>query len=163
MPILVNLHHLEHQPLELNGVLPATELDIADRDPAVRLLRPISYALRIEHIGGSLEVSGWLEATADCLCVRCLKGILLPVRLDPWAAVLPLTGDEAVPVNHYAVDLTPVVREDIVLALPQHPLCEPECRGLSAARPDVAAKPSGDRPPAGGVSPWDTLNKLQIE
>ena len=60
------------------------------------------------------------------------------VRVDPWIADLPLVGEEKVAVDNDCVDLTPYLREDILLAFPQHPLCEPDCRGLPKAPQKLA-------------------------
>jgi uncharacterized metal-binding protein YceD (DUF177 family) len=43
---------------------------------------------------------------------------------------LPLEGEDKVPVDNDCVDLTPFVREDILLEFPQHPLCKPDCGGI---------------------------------
>jgi uncharacterized protein len=73
-----------------------------------------------------------------------------------------LEGEDKVLVSNDCVDLTPYVREDIVLAFPQHPLCEPECRGLQAASPNGGRASSGENI-TGDLSPaWAELNKLKL-
>ena len=42
---------------------------------------------------------------------------------------MPLEGEEKANVINDLVDLTPYLREDIVLAFPQHPLCRPNAAG----------------------------------
>ena len=82
--------------------------------------------------------TGSLTLTLDCECVRCLKTFEHELKLTDWALHLPLEGEEKVPVENDCVDLTPFVREDILLEFPQHPLCKPDCRGLKtkASRQD---------------------------
>ena len=46
------------------------------------------------------------------------------------AAICRCEGEDRVAVDNDCVDLTPYLREDILLEFPQHPLCKPECRGL---------------------------------
>ncbi len=41
---------------------------------------------------------------------------------------------KAVPIKNDCVDLTPWVREDILLGFPQHPLCRPDCGGLKESQ-----------------------------
>jgi uncharacterized metal-binding protein YceD (DUF177 family) len=64
------------------------------------------------------------------------------------------------------VDLTPQIREDILLELPQRPLCQPDCRGLpkkAAGKVKTIAKTTGKAGEAGGASPdWTVLNKLKL-
>ena len=58
------------------------------------------------------------------------------------------------------VDLTPFVREDILLEFPQHPLCDRECRGLPKNEPGKAKASSGAGPTE--ASAWAELNKLKF-
>ena len=39
-----------------------------------------------------------------------------------------------VAIENDCVDLTPFVREDILLEFPQHPLCKPDCGGLKTSQ-----------------------------
>jgi uncharacterized metal-binding protein YceD (DUF177 family) len=56
------------------------------------------------------------------------------------------------------VDLTPFVREDILLDFPQHPLCKPDCAGL---KKKAARKAAAGEKPATAV--WATLDKLKLK
>jgi len=58
------------------------------------------------------------------------------------------------------VDLTPFLREDILLTLPQHPLCKPDCRGLSQFAAGGASGPTSQT--NAGASAWAALNKLKL-
>jgi len=58
------------------------------------------------------------------------------------------------------VDLTPWVREDILLGFPQHPLCRPECDGLKKASVGKARKTAGKD--ESKPSAWAELNKLKL-
>ena len=49
------------------------------------------------------------------------------VGIATWTLHLPLEGEDKVTVENDCVDLTPFVREDILLEFPQHPLCKPDC------------------------------------
>jgi uncharacterized metal-binding protein YceD (DUF177 family) len=75
------------------------------------------------------------------------------IEMPNWAAHLPLEGEEAEPINNDLVDLTPHVREAILLGFPQHPLCKSDCAGL-ARKSDVPK----DEP----SSAWEELNKLKF-
>jgi uncharacterized protein len=94
--------------------------------------------------------------------VRCLKAFRHELNLDQWAAHIPLQGDEAVKVVNDCVDLTPFVREDILLEFPQHPLCDPDCRGLPDKTKGKARQTSGNGKPGEGSSAWSVLNKLKL-
>ncbi len=89
--------------------------------------------------------------------VRCLKQFERPLILDGWVCHLPLVGDDAEPVVNNLVNLTPHVREDILLTLPQHPLCDPECGGLKLPQREAPS-----RTPEKAPSAWDELDKLKL-
>jgi uncharacterized metal-binding protein YceD (DUF177 family) len=84
------------------------------------------------------------------------------VDFDNWAVHLPLVGEDKVDSAGDSVDLTPYIREDILLAFPQHPLCETECRGLKT-QPATGAKGSnGAEQSEETSSAWAELNKLKL-
>jgi uncharacterized metal-binding protein YceD (DUF177 family) len=161
MPLLVNLQHLLRHSLTLRGELPAEELDLGVHDAMIQANSPLAYDLEVEKLEQALLVQGRLRLKLDCQCVRCLKPIPVWLDLQSWAAHLPLTGEDAVPVVNDCVDLTPQIREDILLGFPQHPVCEPECAGLSGAAggPSKAAAEESKAPPS---SAWSELDKLKL-
>jgi uncharacterized protein len=163
MPLKVNLRHLEAHELHLEGRLTVPELDIDTRDEVIRVDHPLDYALDVQKVDGALLVQGRLHLMLSCQCVRCLKPFLFPLQFKTWTCHLPLQGEEKAPVVNDCVDLTPYLREDILLEFPQHPLCEPGCRGLpgtSLGSPAQAPCPGSAGP--GGSSAWAELNKLKF-
>jgi len=159
MPLTFNLRHLDEHEIRLEGELPAAELDVAARpDDLVRVGSPLRYRLLVQELHDSILVTGSLRLALDCECGRCLKPFVHELALADWALHLPLEGEDKVPVDNDCVDLTPYVREDMLLEFPQHPLCKPDCGGLkkkNPARPaqdDVSSKPD----------PWAELDKLKI-
>lgn len=161
MPLQVNLHHLLDREVVLEGELPAAELDIETLDPVLRLGKPLRYKLKVEKLEQQLLVRGELELVLDCECVRCLKSFSHVLRLSDWVAYVPLAGEDPALVVADCVDLTPIVREDILLAFPQHPLCRPDCPGLSAAVLEKANTQSGAGRSASS-SAWAELDKLKL-
>jgi uncharacterized metal-binding protein YceD (DUF177 family) len=142
--------------------LPVGELDLDIHDEVLQPHRPLRYDLEAQKVEDGVLVQGELHLKVDCQCVRCLKSFEYSLDLPDWACLLPLNGDEAVPVVSDSVDLTPTLREDILLELPQHPLCERECGGLpkmSGARAK-SKKNTGKNETAS--SAWAELNKLKL-
>jgi|SRR5689334_2787033 len=162
MPLLVNLRHLEAHSVRLEGVLPVEELDLDTRDEMIQAREPLRYDFEVQKLEHSLLAQGGLQLTLDCQCVRCLKPIKHPIKLDNWALHLPLQGEESAPVVNDCVDLTPYVREDILLEFPQHPLCDAECRGLPNSISGKATKPLKADQPKIGSAAWSELNKLKF-
>ena len=162
MPLLFNIRHLEHQTVTLRGELPVAELDLGGIDELIQASAPLHHDLVVERYERSILVQGRLGLKLRCECVRCLKGFEYRLAFDSWSCLLPLEGEDKVLVSNDCVDLTPYVREDIVLAFPQHPLCEPECRGLTTASPSGASPSSGASVTADRSSAWAELNKLKL-
>jgi uncharacterized protein len=162
MPLLVNLRHLEAHDLRLKGKLPVAELDLDTRDEVIQVNQPLDYDLEVQKVEDGVLVQGTLRLTLQCECVRCLKSFEQPLNLGSWAALLALQGEDAVAIVSDCVDLTPQVREDILLELPQHPLCDPECQGLpKPGWGDAgAASKGGQSEPSS--SAWSELNKLKF-
>lgn len=162
MNIQVNLRHLESHEVKLQGELSVAELDIDARDEVIELRRPLEYDITVELVDGGLLARGSLGLPLHCYCVRCLKTFEHRLELDDWALHLPLEGDEAPPVVNDLVDLTPYVREDILLEFPQHPLCEQECRGLPLTSEGKLEEPNSTGHGEHGSSAWAELNKLKF-
>jgi len=160
MPLIVNLRRLEERDVILRGELPVAELDLDPHDEMIRVAQPLRHELEVQLLDRSLLVRGWLRLTLACQCVRCLIPFQHELELNPWTRHLPLEGEESVPLVNDCVDLTPCVREDMILEFPRHPLCRPDCRGLEKMM-------TGKAQYAGGQdemmpSAWAELDKLKL-
>jgi len=158
MPLSVNLSQVEEQDIHLQGELPVAELDLSVNDELVRAEKPLRYDLNIEQLHDSLLVMGSLRLTLDCECGRCLKTFEFELALNGWALHLPLEGEDKAVIINDCVDLTPFVREDMLLDFPQHPLCRPDCAGL---KNKAARKAGAVEKPA--VDAWAKLDKLKLK
>lgn len=162
MALLVNLRHLEEGSRQETGALTGEELEIAGLDELIRTPLPLKYDLEVSLLENALLVQGSLEMTFRCECSRCLKPFDLTISEDAWAAHLPLSGEEAVSVDNDCVDLTPPIREHMLLELPQRPVCGDDCKGW--VKP---AEKSSSRKQAEATeeapSPWAALDKLKLD
>jgi len=161
MPLVVNLRHLEDENIELKGTVPVEELDLGVRDEMIRLKEPLTYDLEAQKLEEALLLQGRLILPLHCQCVRCLKPFDRELEIGKWTLHLPLEGEDKIEPINDCVDLTPYLREDILLEFPQHPLCETDCRGL----PKMSGKPKK----TGGASEtrqestaWSELDKLKF-
>lgn len=86
----------------------------------------IAYQVRVEQVGQELLVRGRIAHRFRCTCSRCCKIFTLEV-VEPsfFADYQIMAGTEF-------VDLTPEMREAIILSLPGYPVCREECKGLCA-------------------------------
>lgn len=109
---------------------------------------PVRVRIRAEPIGGGeVHVTGGLAARLALPCRRCLRDAVrdLDVGLDIlYRARDEETEDGAGPgteggdaeavfplqTSASGLDLVPALREELLLAVPPYPLCDPECKGL---------------------------------
>ena len=161
MPLYVNIRHLARQNALLKGQLPVADLDLATHDEMVQARLPLEYDLEVQLLDDSLLVRGSLRLTLDCECVRCLQPFQCHLELNDWACALPLQGEDQAPVVDDSVDLTAILREDILLAFPAHPVCDLRCAGLTGTKPGLKIQNGSDgaesRPSA-----WTELDKLKF-
>ena len=124
----------------------ALEWPPSPRD-VVRPAGPMRWRLEAKLFGTALLVQGRAEALFEGTCCRC-GGPLSRVYGDEIALSLPV-GPEVT-----EVDLTSDLREAILLALPNNPVCSDSCRPPRTG-PDPA---EGAVPEAAG--PWAALDTL---
>jgi uncharacterized protein len=162
MKLSFQLHDLEDQPLRLKGQLPPDGLDLDGVDELVQVREPLTYDLTAQKLADAILVQGQVRVVLACECSRCLRPFSMELDWPDWTAHLPLSGEDSLKLDDGAVDLTPLLREDTLLGFPQHPLCEPGCRGLAqrqAVEPNEISGRGSDKP--GSV--WSALNQLKLK
>ncbi|ASO22310.1 hypothetical protein AHOG_23510 [Actinoalloteichus hoggarensis] len=94
--------------------------------------------LRLDSVVEGVLVAGTATAPLEGECSRCLDPILDEVEVEvtelfayPESTTDETTDEDELPrVVDELIDLEPVVRDAILLALPSSPLCSPACAGL---------------------------------
>ncbi|MDQ1375023.1 MAG: hypothetical protein QOJ09_2361 [Actinomycetota bacterium] len=132
-PFVVNVAALRkrsgsRRPVELEGVLPGlTVTGSAVPDEAV-----VSADLMLEGLAGeAILATGTVTTSWEGACRRCL-GTAAGTLTVSVRELFEAAGDseETYPLQGDRVDLEPLVRDAVLLELPQAPLCTEECRGL---------------------------------
>ena len=108
-----------------------------------RLEGPISVTVSYYRAGTEVFVQGDLAARASAVCARCAEEFTVPsVRKFRYVLAPKVLDDsddggnlrdEDVEYSQYGgeeIDLSPPIREQLLLALPTRPLCREDCRGL---------------------------------
>lgn len=98
----------------------------------------VAVDVRLESVVEGVLVSGTASATLTGQCSRCLEALTDRLETDltelfayPDTATDDTTDpDEVSRVVDGLVDLEPVVRDAVLLALPLAPLCSEDCPGL---------------------------------
>jgi uncharacterized protein len=100
--------------------------------------RVVTFDVLLESVVEGVLVSGTASVDMDGECARCLDQLVERVDVEftelfayPDSATDSTTDDDEVfRLVDDLVDLEPVIRDAVVLALPQAPLCSPDCEGL---------------------------------
>lgn len=141
-PLVLDVRELGRRPGSMRVVRTSVP---APADLGVELARvpeggPLGLDLRLESVVEGVLVSGTVTAPVLGECARCLGPVTDEVTVDvqelfAYANSATEETTDAGEVSHLVgdlVDLEPVVRDAVVLALPLAPLCREDCRGLCA-------------------------------
>jgi uncharacterized protein len=92
----------------------------------------IRIDLLLESVVEGILASGPVWGQMAFRCARCLKPSRQAFRLEVTELFAPGAGeeDDEYPVRDETIDLEPMVRDTVVLAMPFSPLCRPDCMGL---------------------------------
>ena len=119
--------------LDPEGELLEGEVDVVDIDEKfVKPFGGVRYRLKAQVIGTELLVKGCLEQDFDLVCCRCGKDFDDTVKVEDFLESIEI-GE-----NPNEVDVSDLVRESVLLALPNYPVCQETCPGVEAKKPDDA-------------------------
>jgi uncharacterized protein len=138
-PLVLDTHELGRRPgTERRVTLTAP----APADLGIEVLRvpegrPVDFDLRLEAVVEGVLVTGTVTAALEGECARCLDAVHSEVRADLTELYVyddePDRSDEDEETSRLQgdlIDLEPLLRDAVVLALPFQPLCRDDCPGL---------------------------------
>src|SRR5215472_14207213 len=117
----------------------------------MRCAGPLHYDIDLGVADGGMWAKGSLSQPVELRCVSCLQKFLHEIRVSAFAVHTELHGPET-------VDLTPFMREDVLLNLPAHPHCDRDgdrvCKAKQIKLEDRDVKRKSD---------WSALDKLKLK
>jgi uncharacterized protein len=97
-------------------------------------LQNLSGTVRVTRTQQGLLVQVMMTAATDCECVRCLDEFFQPLKInfvELYAFTPHSQTDSGLMVPETGLlDLEPLVREEMLLAIPINPICRADCKGL---------------------------------
>lgn len=107
-------------------------------------LAPLTGQVKLLRTAQGVLATGHLNTRVQLVCDRCLEPLSASVSMEVADEFYPtidvssghfrpesLEAEEALRIDeHHILDLTEVVRQDLLVALPMHPVCREDCRGL---------------------------------
>jgi uncharacterized protein len=130
----------------------------------------IGLDLLLEAVGDEVTAAGDIHVRYRGQCRRCLEAVEgdLDIPVQEIFERRPVEGETYL-LDGEVIDLEPLVRDAVLLALPLAPLCRDDCRGPAPERfPAAGARPpDDDADDAGGDGPgdprWAPLRQLRLE
>lgn len=112
------------------GTEPSSILELRPED-GISVDQPLHYDLVAVRVRRRVLVTGTLSGQARLLCVRCAQPFEMTLAEPNFDREYDLDGP-GVPWGdpENSIDLTPDLREAMLLRLPSHPVCRPDCQGL---------------------------------
>jgi uncharacterized protein len=111
-------------PIEVEAIRLQPDLDLKNLNGTVRVTRTAQGLL--------LQTS--VTAQIDAECVRCLDQFVQPLKAEYTELYAfshnSVTESGLLVPESGKIDLAPILREEILLAIPFNPLCKPDCKGL---------------------------------
>ena len=145
----IHLKQISAQGLHLDGDEDCPIHDLEAQ--GIRCAGQLHYDIELGIAGGALWARGSLSQPVELSCVSCLEKFVHEIKVPAFAVHTELHGPET-------VDLTPFIREDLLLNLPAHPRCDRDgnrvCKGKKpeTAEEDLKRKPD-----------WSALDKLKLK
>jgi uncharacterized protein len=144
----VHLKQIPAQGLHLKGEEDCPIQDLESE--GIRCAGPLHYDLDLGVAGRALWANGSLSLPVDLRCVSCLEKFAHEIRVSAFAVHMELHGPET-------VDLTPSIREEILLNLPAHPHCDRDGARVCRAKQIESTEQDMRR-----ESDWSALDKLKL-
>lgn len=145
----VHLKQIPPQGLHLSGEedCPIQDLDSEE----VRCTGPLRYDIDVGVADGGLWANGSLRQPVELRCVSCLQDFSYEIQVPAFAVHTDLQGPET-------VDLTPFMREDLLLNLPPHPHCDRDGDRICTAKQIKTEEQEATR-----KADWSALDKLNLK
>jgi uncharacterized metal-binding protein YceD (DUF177 family) len=141
----------ERDPLEIREQIPAQVLAL--EDATARAAEPVDVELTVQKDEENFVVTGWARTT---LLLRCARdGEMFPQKVRA-------TVEHHFEAPHPAhIDLTPFIREDILLEIPLNAVCQLKDGNRCPITNEVIKPRQESTEAIGGKDVWAELSKLE--
>ena len=139
--MIIDLNALGERSKHVDIEIVPNEIDFGLEN--VRAASPIRLSCEIEHSDFRTDVTGNIAAKFEIDCTRCLDAVKVPLDIDIDVEFVDAEhfgtpgeheidakdlGTDVLPSEH--LDLRDLVREQILLNLPERVFCNDDCKGL---------------------------------
>ena len=131
-PLLVNALELLRRPGSVKQFTFPADPSLIDLESSTIVPgSTIDVDLTVESLTDGVVVNGAIRAAFQGECRRCLSPLegFIDVEVHELYQ-LHVTDPDAFPIVGDQINLVPMVRETVLLELPEAPVCRPDCAGL---------------------------------
>ena len=130
-PLIVNVIELLRRPGNTKDVDVTVAADDLDFEDSRMADDPVVVRVHLEALSSGVSVHGTATATWEGECRRCLDPLRrsMSVEIEELYQVHPDSPD-AYAIENDQINLLPMVRENLLLAIPVGPLCTEDCAGF---------------------------------
>jgi uncharacterized protein len=120
--------------------------DLSTLDGELRPVERLTGTIQLTRTSQGILVTGRCETAVELTCDRCLETFVQEITVDLEEEFYPTVDpgetpldevsdedreDEALRIDEqHTLDLSEVMRQNLLLAVPAHPVCRPACQGL---------------------------------
>ena len=145
----IHLKQVPPQGVHLDG---DEDCPIHDLEPeGIRCAGRLHYNIDVGIAGSALWARGSLSQPVELRCVSCLENFVHEIQVPAFAVHTELRGPET-------VDLTPFMREDLLLSLPAHPRCDRDGNRVCKPKQPKVVEQDIKR-----KLDWSALDKLKLK
>lgn len=123
MAVIIEPWRIPPEGKHIEGEEPAGILDMGETGE-VAAAGPVKYSLEVNLVTHELLIRGTVSTKVRFTCSRCADRFVRNVKDDGFFCERPVEN------LHATVDLTDELRETIILAFANFPVCRETCRGL---------------------------------
>jgi uncharacterized protein len=137
----IELENLKHGGRAFSREYAPGDLQFDDHE--LSLVEPVKVAGRIRRGNEEVELQGKLVTRVAAACGRCLKSVEFPIEVEfaeRFTSAVAWKDEEQHELQQEdlnlavfdgeAIELDDLVKEEILLAMPGHVLCDEKCKGL---------------------------------
>jgi uncharacterized metal-binding protein YceD (DUF177 family) len=115
-PFQFDIRNLPVDGKQVTGTLPPSFFQLPETD-LLKADTPLTYDLNIIRDDDDIIINGSVDVTFSLECGRCLERFQIQLDMSEYSAEQAIEKETT-------IDLTDLIREDILLALPNFPRCE---------------------------------------
>lgn len=148
----IDLRNIPSEGLRIDTREPVSILDV--KDEGAEFNTPIDVSILVNRTSNTLLINGEVKTTVGLTCSKCLRKFVQLLKNNNFSLTCDITGQTD-------VDITPNIREEILILLPVKPLCTRKCKGFCPqCGQDLNEKQCSCT--AKGDVRWDKLGRINL-